>query len=96
MALKRITRHPILEIPEKKEVPFTWNGKQLTGYEGEMISSALLANGIHIFGHHPRDNSPQGMFCANGQCSQCLVIADDRPVKSCMTPLAEAMIVESV
>ena len=96
MTLKRITRHPILEIPEKKEIPFTWNGKQLTGYEGEMISSALLANGIHIFGHHPRDNSPQGMFCANGQCSQCLVIANDLPVKSCMTPLAEAMIVESV
>jgi len=96
MVLKRITKHPILEIPEKKEVPFTWNGKQLTGYEGEMISSALLANGIHIFGHHPKDNSPQGMFCANGQCSQCLVIAGGLPVKSCMTPLVEAMIVESV
>ncbi len=96
MTQKRITRHPILEIPEKKEVPFTWNGQQLTGYEGEMISSALLANGIYVFGHHPKDNSPQGMFCANGQCSQCLVIADGLPVKSCMTPLGEAMIVESV
>ena len=96
MTLKRITQHPILEIPVNKEVIFTWNGKKLTGYEGEMISSALFANGIHIFGHHPKDNSPQGLFCANGQCSQCLVIADGLPVKSCMTPLAEAMIVESV
>ena len=96
MTLKRITQHPILEIPENKEVTFTWNGKKLTGYEGEMISSALFANGIHIFGHHPKDNSPQGMFCANGQCSQCLVIADGLPVKSCMTPLLKAMIVESV
>jgi threonine dehydrogenase-like Zn-dependent dehydrogenase len=67
MVLKRITKHPILEIPESKEVAFTWNGKKLTGYEGEMISAALFANGIHIFGHHPKDNSPQGMFCANGQ-----------------------------
>jgi NADPH-dependent 2,4-dienoyl-CoA reductase/sulfur reductase-like enzyme/NAD-dependent dihydropyrimidine dehydrogenase PreA subunit len=96
MPLKRITQHPILEIPENKEVTFIWNAKKLTGYEGEMISSALFANGIHIFGHHPKDNSPQGMFCANGQCSQCLVIADGLPVKSCMTPLAQAMIVESV
>ncbi len=96
MTLKRITKHPILEIPENKVVTFTWNGKKLTGYEGEMISSALFANGIHIFGHHPKDNSPQGMFCANGQCSQCLVISDGLPVKSCMTPLTEAMIVESV
>ncbi len=96
MNLRRITKHPILEIPDKKEVTFSWNGKKLTGYEGEMISSALFAHGIHIFGHHPKDNSPQGIFCANGQCSQCLVVADGRPVKSCMTPLAQAMIVESV
>jgi hypothetical protein len=60
MTLRRITRHPILDIPENKKVTFTWNGKKLTGYEGEMISSALFANGIQIFGHHPKDNSPQG------------------------------------
>jgi NADPH-dependent 2,4-dienoyl-CoA reductase/sulfur reductase-like enzyme/NAD-dependent dihydropyrimidine dehydrogenase PreA subunit len=94
--LKRITEHPILEIPENKEITFTWNGKKLTGYEGEMISSTLFANGIQIFGHHPKDSSPQGLFCANGQCSQCLVIADGLPVKSCMTPLAQDMVVESV
>ena len=96
MVLKRITKHPILKIPQRKEVPFTWNGKKLTGCEGEMISAALFANSIHIFGHHPKDNSPQGLFCANGQCAQCLVIADGLPVKSCMTPLAKAMQVESV
>jgi len=95
MTLKRITRHPILEIPETKEVAFTWNGETLTGYKGEMISAALFANDIHIFGHHPKDNSPQGMFCANGQCSQCLVMANGLPVKSCMTPLTEAMNIES-
>jgi NADPH-dependent 2,4-dienoyl-CoA reductase/sulfur reductase-like enzyme/Fe-S-cluster-containing hydrogenase component 2/bacterioferritin-associated ferredoxin len=96
MALKRITKHPVLKIPENKEITFTWNGKKLSGYDGEMISSTLFANGIQIFGHHPRDNSPQGMFCANGQCSQCMVIADGLPVKSCMTPLTEGMVVESV
>ncbi len=96
MTLKRITRHPILEIPERQEVTFSWNGKKLSGYKGEMISSALFANGIHVFGHHPKDNSPQGMFCANGQCSQCLVVADGLPVKSCMTPLKEAMVIKSV
>ena len=96
MTLRRITEHPVLEIPENKEITFTWNGQKLTGFEGEMISAALFASGIQIFGHHPKDNSPQGMFCANGQCSQCLVIADGRPVKSCMTPLAAGMSVESV
>lgn len=96
MKKKRITKHPILKIPERKEVKFTWNGNELTGYGGEMIASALIANDIHIFGHHPKDNSPQGMFCANGQCSQCLVIAGGLPVKSCMTPLREGMVIESM
>jgi len=96
MNRKRIDKHPILEIPERKEVEFSWNEKRFTGYEGEMIASALFANDIHIFGHHPKDDSPQGMFCANGQCSQCLVIADGLPVKSCMTRLREGMDVRSV
>lgn len=96
MADKRITKHPVLDIPEGKDVTFFWNGKELTGRENEMVSSALFANGIHVFGHHVKDKSPQGMFCANGQCSQCLVIADGLPVKSCMTPLVQGMKVESV
>ena len=93
---KRITKHPILEIPARKEITFTWNGETLAGYEDEMIASALIANDIHIFGHHAKDRSPQGIFCANGQCSQCLVTADGLPVKSCMTPLREGMRIESI
>jgi NADPH-dependent 2,4-dienoyl-CoA reductase/sulfur reductase-like enzyme/Fe-S-cluster-containing hydrogenase component 2/bacterioferritin-associated ferredoxin len=96
MTTLRIHRHPILAIPEKRAVAFTWNGSPLSGAEGEMISSALIANGVHIFGHHAKDGSPQGIFCANGQCSQCLVIADGRPVKACMTPLREGLTVASV
>ena len=78
------------------EVPFTWNGTPLTGSAGEMISSALFANDIHVFGHHHKDGSPQGLFCANGQCSQCLVMADGIPVKACMTPLKKEIVVQSV
>ena len=96
MTKHRITKHPIIEIPERTEVTFTWNGEQMTGDEGEMISSALIANGIHIFGHHHKDNSPQGIFCANGQCSQCMVIADGLAVKSCMTPLKAKSVIQSV
>ncbi len=93
---KRIENHPVLEVPERKPVDFSWNGKKLSGFEGEMISSALFANGVQVFGHHHKDNSPQGLFCANGQCSQCLVIADGLSVKSCMTPITEGVQVESV
>lgn len=90
----RIDQHPILDIPARTEIQFSWKGVPLTGYEGEPISSALIANGIHIFGNHPKDGSPQGIFCANGQCSQCMVFVDGLPLKACVTPLRAGMAVE--
>jgi len=81
----RISKHPILPIEERETIEFTWQGKTLQAYAGETIAAALFANGIRIFGYHPKDGSPQGIFCANGQCAQCTVIADGLPVKSCMT-----------
>ncbi len=95
-AERRIEKHPILSIPEKRKIHFYWNKEKLEANEGEVISSALFANGIHVFGHHAKDGSAQGMFCANGQCAQCAVIANGIPVKSCMTKVEENMIVESV
>jgi len=93
--MENLTSHPILEIPEKKRIKFFFDGRELMGFEGIVISSALFLNNIKTFGHHKRDNSPQGIFCANGQCSQCNVIADGIPVKSCMTLLQENMIINS-
>jgi sarcosine oxidase subunit alpha len=91
----RVTSHPILPVRERRVVSFTFNGRAMSGYEGEVISSALFANGIQVFGHHDRDKSPQGIFCANGQCSQCLVLVNGLPVKGCMTILEDGMNVAS-
>jgi len=60
------------------------------------VSSALFMNGIKVFGEHYIDHSPQGLFCANGQCAQCTLIIDGKPLKSCMTPLKAGMTVESL
>jgi sarcosine oxidase subunit alpha len=84
MAEYRITEHPILPIEPRETVAFYWQGQKLIAREGETIASALFANGVRVFGHHPKDGAPQGIFCANGQCAQCLVMADGKPVKSCM------------
>jgi len=92
----RIRQHPILPIEPQEKVEFHWKGRKLIAKQGEMIASALFANGVRIFGHHPKDNAPQGIFCANGQCAQCMVLADGVPVKSCMTPVRPGMRVESV
>ncbi len=81
----RLEKHPILEVRRPEPFAFFFQGKELLAYPGETIASALFAHGIRIFGRHPKDGSPQGIFCANGQCAQCLVLADGRPVKACMT-----------
>ncbi len=94
--MNRITTHPVLEIPARESVTFYWNKAPLAAFKDEVISSALFASGIKIFGHHPKDGSAQGIFCANGQCAKCTVIANGIPVKACMTKVVENMIVESV
>lgn len=94
MSDNRIREHPILPVAERPDVPFTWEGRPLVAKAGEMIASALFANGVRIFGHHTKDGAPQGIFCANGQCAQCMVIADGKPVKSCITPVQPGMAVE--
>ena len=90
----RIAEHPILPIEPRETVAFYWKGQKLFARQGETIASALFANGVRIFGYHAKDDAPQGIFCANGQCAQCLVLADGRPVKSCMELVRPGMRVE--
>lgn len=87
----RITEHPILPIPQRKIISFSWKGRSFNANEGETIASALFANGIKVFGHHHKDKSPLGIFCANGQCAQCMVIADGKPLKACMEIVTPGM-----
>ncbi len=94
MTQNRITQHPILPIPHTDTISIFWNGERLIAQQNETIAAVLFANGIRIFGHHHKDESPQGIFCANGQCSQCLVLADGLPVKACMETVRPDIIVE--
>ncbi|PIS27510.1 MAG: sulfurtransferase [Candidatus Marinimicrobia bacterium CG08_land_8_20_14_0_20_45_22] len=95
--MTRIEKHPILEIPKnRKTVRFFFNDKEMTGYENEPVASALIANGVQEFSIHKRGDAPQGLFCANGQCSHCTVIIDGVPLKSCITPLKAGMKVHTL
>lgn len=92
----RIERHPVLDPLPDRWVGFTFNGRRLRGREGEAVSSSIFAAGIRVFGHHHKDQSPQGIFCANGQCSQCTLVIDGVPRKSCIVPLREGMEITSL
>ncbi|MEW5950985.1 MAG: 2Fe-2S iron-sulfur cluster-binding protein [Elusimicrobiota bacterium] len=94
--MNRIKKHPVLEIKERKEIKFYFDGQEIKAFEGEMLSSALFAAGIKIFSYHKKDSAPQGIFCANGQCAQCSVIADGKVVKACVTAVKENMKVQTL
>jgi len=100
--MNRITRHPVIEIPDRgPAATFSFDGNPMSGFEGEMLGSALFANGVRQFSEHPKGSpdgkkAPQGIFCANGQCSQCSVLVDGIMRKACVTPLRAGMDVRTV
>ncbi|MFP4547506.1 MAG: FAD-dependent oxidoreductase [Fidelibacterota bacterium] len=95
--MQRIDEHPILTAnKDQREVRFYFNDKEFFGYEGEAVSSALIANGVKEFAIHKKNDSPKGIYCANGQCSHCTVIIDGIPQKSCITPLQEDMHIQTL
>lgn len=92
----RINEHPILgKIQKGKLVKFYMDGKTLKGYEGEPIASALKVAGVMVHRHTKKD-SPRGVFCAIGRCTDCVMVVDGKPnVRTCVTPLKEGMVVQT-
>lgn len=93
--MRRIEAHPILTFATKRKIRFLFEGKEMEGYEGEPIASALVANGVTMFRESPDLHRPRGFFCAIGNCSSCFMNVDGRPnVRTCITPIKEGMQVQ--
>lgn len=93
----RIEQHPILDTFEKgRQVRFTYDGRELTGYEGEPIAEALHAAGVMVHRYTTKKHDPRGMFCAIGRCTDCVMIVNGKSnIRTCITPLEEGMVVET-
>lgn len=92
----RIEQHPILDFKNGKKVKFTFQGRELEGYEGETIASALHAAGIRTMRESAHLHRPRGLFCNIGNCSSCLMVVNGEPnVRVCVERLREGMVVET-
>ena len=77
-------------------VEFEFDGKKISGYEGEPIAMALKAAGIQIHRYTSKKHKPRGIFCAIGRCTDCVMIVDGKPnTRTCVTPLEEGMKVQT-
>ena len=90
---ERIKEHPILGVQEKVElVKFTFDGKEIEGYEWEPIAAALKAAGVLVHRYTLKEHKPRGIFCAIGRCTDCVMVVNGEPnVRTCITPLAAGM-----
>ena len=88
----RIEKHPILQFKRAKKVSFTFDGREMAGYEGETITAALVARGVLTLSTSIKLDRPRGFFCGIGRCSSCNMVVDGVPnVRACVTPLREGM-----
>ncbi|HHW19440.1 MAG TPA: (2Fe-2S)-binding protein [Firmicutes bacterium] len=93
----RITSHPILgDEPPARTVKIQVDGKTILAKEGETIAAALLAAGIRVNRYTQKRHEPRGIFCGIGQCTDCVMVVNGVPnVKTCVTPVAEGMVIET-
>lgn len=92
--MDRIKDHPILEFEKGPKVTISFEGNEIECYETDTIVSALSAAGITTLRHNIGTRRPQGLFCAIGKCSSCLMEVDGVPnVRTCITLVKDGMTV---
>ena len=89
----RISEHPIIESYNKgRKVTFSFDGKELSGYEGESIAAALKAAGVMVHSYTAKQHKPSAI----GRCTDCVMIVNGVPnVRTCVTPLEEGMQIQT-
>jgi sarcosine oxidase subunit alpha len=60
-------------IDRSKPLRFRFNGKDLQGYAGDTLASALLANGVHLVGRSFKYHRPRGVFSAGAEEPNAIV-----------------------
>ncbi len=87
----RLAKNPTELIQRDKPIHFYWNGKKLPAYAGDMLSSALLANGVSHVGSSFKYGRKRGIFSAWSDEPNALVTLEDGGL---ITPNARATEVE--
>lgn len=70
----------------------TVDGVETTGFEGEHLSTVLMASGRIAWRQSPMRKEPRGLFCGIGICFECLVEVEGQGiVRACQTTARDGM-----
>ncbi len=61
------------QIDRTRKLKFSWNGTFYSGYHGDTLASALLANGQRLVGRSFKYHRPRGIFSAGSEEPNALV-----------------------
>jgi sarcosine oxidase subunit alpha len=86
----RLGPQPHERIDRGREIAFSFDGRPVTGFEGDTIGSALFASGRRVFSRSFKYHRPRGLLCCSGHCPNCMMNVDGRPnVRVCVEPVRE-------
>ena len=80
----RITKHPILPIPQEDSVTFQFEGKSITGQKGFTVAAALHQAGLVVH-KHSLDKRERTLECGIGKCGTCEMLVDGAVRRICIT-----------
>ena len=76
---RRLPPQPGEVIDRSVVVPFSWNGKQASGFAGDTIVSALTAGGTRVFSRSMKYHRPRGLLTADYWDPNTFVQVGDEP-----------------
>ena len=80
----RITKHPILPIPQEDIVIFQFEGMPVHGQKGFTVAAALHQSGLVVH-KHSLDKRERTMECGIGKCGTCEMLIDGAVRRICIT-----------
>jgi len=69
------------QIDRTRPLAFTFNRRRYTGYAGDTLASALIANGVRLVGRSFKLHRPRGIFSAGIEEPSALLTVGDGPYR---------------
>ena len=97
MVKNRIKSQQNCQVDFNQKINFKFEGKKISGYKGDTISSALWAQEVKILGRSFKYHRPRGVFSLTGQDGNTLVALPKLGLSNVQAdtyPISEGLIVE--